>query len=271
MTVLEERNFAASSPGQVALGTLILWVGWLFFNGGSTLGLTGRQPERDWQTAARAIANTILAPSAAGLSTLVIRKRITGESQDVRLDYAAFTNGILSGCVSVTASCNHIAPWAAVAVGLVASVVYSGACVLMKKLKVDDPLDAVQVHGCCGLWGVLAVAVFKQDVGLVYGGEGSLAFLGRQALGAACIAAWSGGLSAIYFTVAKRCGHLRLSAQEELLGGDIHYFAPKVMQGRISSYTQGLQMERLNSDVPSFVDVEDGVELQAQSSPHVVG
>jgi ammonia channel protein AmtB len=48
MTVLEERNFAASSPGQVALGTLILWVGWLFFNGGSTLGLTGRQPERDW-------------------------------------------------------------------------------------------------------------------------------------------------------------------------------------------------------------------------------
>jgi Amt family ammonium transporter len=88
------------------------------------------------------MVNTILAPSACGLLTLVIRKHITGEGKDIRLDYAAFTNGILSGCVSITAGCNDMEPWAAIIVGIIASFVYCYSCVLIKRLQIDDPLDA---------------------------------------------------------------------------------------------------------------------------------
>ena len=78
--------------------------------------------------------NTILAPSACGLLTLVIRKHITGEGKDTRLDYAAFTNGILAGCVGITAGCNDVEPWAAVVIGLIASLVYCYSCNMIKRL-----------------------------------------------------------------------------------------------------------------------------------------
>ena len=80
------------------------------------------------------MVNTIIAPSACGLCTLFLRKYITGECRDTRLDYAAFTNGILGGCVSITASCNEVHPWSAVVIGIIASIVYSYGCVLIRKL-----------------------------------------------------------------------------------------------------------------------------------------
>lgn len=110
----------------------------MFFNGGSSLTINGG----GWKSAAKAMVNTILAPSAAGLFTFVTRKHITGQNKDHRLDFGALTNGLLAGCVSVTASCAAIEPWAAIVIGLVGSVVYSGACVLMEKFEIDDPLEA---------------------------------------------------------------------------------------------------------------------------------
>lgn len=71
---LDERGFAASSPNSVTLGTLILWVGWMFFNGGSSLGLS----KGNWESAGISMTNTIIAPSAAGLFTFFTRKYITG-------------------------------------------------------------------------------------------------------------------------------------------------------------------------------------------------
>ena len=88
------------------------------------------------------MVNTILAPSACGLSALFLRKILTKENIDTRIDYSAFTNGILAGCVSITASCNDVHPWCAVVIGLIGSVVYCLGCVAIKKLKIDDPLDA---------------------------------------------------------------------------------------------------------------------------------
>lgn len=73
-TTLNDRGFAASNPNNVALGTLILWVGWMFFNGGSSLGLSGG----NWKSASLAMVNTIIAPSAAGICTFFTRKYITG-------------------------------------------------------------------------------------------------------------------------------------------------------------------------------------------------
>lgn len=76
----------------------------------------------------------------------------------------------MAGCVSITACCNHIKPWAAVCVGFIASMTYSLAVRLMDYLKIDDPIEAFQVHGCCGFIGCLMVAIFETDKGLIYGG-----------------------------------------------------------------------------------------------------
>ena len=89
------------------------------------------------------MVNTIIAPSAAGILTFFTRKHITGENKEFRLDFCAITNGLLAGAVSITAGCADVKPWAAFVIGIFGSLVYSGSCVLLKKLKVDDPIEAV--------------------------------------------------------------------------------------------------------------------------------
>jgi Amt family ammonium transporter len=139
---LDNKKIKSHSPYNAVLGTLILWLGWLMFNAGSSGGLISSDGRASYEDAERAIMNTILAPSAGGLLTFVIRKHITGENKDIRLDFQALTNGILAGLVCVTASCNCIEPWAAVVNGFIGSVTYCLACLVMTKLRIDDPLDA---------------------------------------------------------------------------------------------------------------------------------
>lgn len=119
---LDESAFASHSPQQVVLGTLILWLGWLLFNGGSSLKIVGT----DGQSASIAMMNTIIAPSAAGLVTFAIEQKLGG-NQNIRYNFSALTNGILAGLVSVTAGCNDYEPWAAAVVGAIGSLVYIGS------------------------------------------------------------------------------------------------------------------------------------------------
>lgn len=109
------------------------------------------------------------------------------------------------------------------------------------------------------------MALFHVEKGLLYGAVSDdktvrgAEFLGVQCLGILCISAWSGGLSAIYFLFFKKIGYIRLTEDQELLGGDIYYFAPIEMKGSISSYAKGLQLTRLNSEMISIkksVDIE---------------
>jgi len=119
---------------------MILWVGWMFFNGGSSLGLT--DPNDGWTKASLAMVNTIIAPSVAGLTSFFTRKYITGENFEYRLDFDAIANGILAGAVSITAGCADVEPWAAFIIGILGSFVYSSAVVLLRTLEIDDPVEA---------------------------------------------------------------------------------------------------------------------------------
>jgi len=220
----------------------------MFFNGGSSLQVSGK----NWESAGLAMVNTIVAPSAAGLFTFATRKYITGQNQDHRLDFGALTNGLLAGCVFITAGCAQVEPWAAIVIGICGSIIYSLACLALEKLEIDDPLEAFQVHGCCGMWGVIAISLFSQEKGLFYGAPKAGEFVGVQFLGIACIAGWSGILSSIYFLICKKLNFIRLSEVDELIGGDIHYFAPIKMRGTVSSYAKGIQLTRLNSDFKSM-------------------
>lgn len=141
------------------------------------------------------------------------------------------TNGILAGLVSITASCNVVEPWAAILIGIIGSCFYSLACRVTESCQIDDPLEAFQVHGCCGVWGVLACAFFMIDKGIFYGAEGSGKFLGAQVVGVLAIIGWSLIWSMLFCGIASKLGFLRLSEEDEILGGDLHYFGPIEYQG----------------------------------------
>ena len=105
------------------------------------------------------------------------------------MDFQGLTNGILVGLVCITASCDCVESWAAVIIGIIGSVTYSLACLVMTKLKVDDPLEAFQVHGACGIMGCIVLAFFKMEAGIFYGGktiiddEGNKTVMGWELLG----------------------------------------------------------------------------------------
>ena len=154
----------------------------------------------------------------------------------MRYNFSALTNGILAGLVSITASCDRVHPWAAFIIGAIGAFVYIGSTRLLAKLKIDDPLEATQVHGFCGIWGVIALAFFKIDEGILYGGENSGKLLGAQIVGLLFIIGWVGAMSALFFFISKKRGYLRLSYTDEILGGDIHYFGPLDFTGNLYQY-----------------------------------
>ena len=89
----------------------------------------------------------------------------------MRMDFQALTNGILAGLVTITAGCASVEPWAAFIMGGMGSLTYCLSCLAMNKLKIDDPLEAFQVHGACGIMGCILLAFFQIDNGIVYGGN----------------------------------------------------------------------------------------------------
>lgn len=127
-------------------------------------------------------------------------------------------SGALAGLVSVTASCNDIAHWSALIIGFIGSFVYILSCIFMIKFKIDDPVEASQVHGFCGVWGVLAVGIFDRTNGLIY--TGNFRQLGIQALGAFMLFLWSSLLSFGYFYLMKKMNRLRVDPIYEIIGLD---------------------------------------------------
>lgn len=191
-----------------ALGVLLLFFGWFGFNGGSVLAVDG-------PTIAAVLVTTSLAGGAGGVAA-GLYTRLTGGKWDV----AMMGNGILAGLVGITAGADVVSNPGAVAVGLLAGVVVSLAVPFVDRLRVDDPVGAVSVHGVCGILGTLWVGLAHVEEGLLYGGGASL--LGVQVLGILGVTAWVGVASAVLFGALKATGNLRVSEEEEVEGLDIH-------------------------------------------------
>jgi Amt family ammonium transporter len=206
----------------VALGTFILWFGWYGFNPVSTLAF------EYMETAARVAVTTTLGAAAGGVTALSIHYGFTKS-----LDVGPMCNGILAGLVSITGNCVVIEPWAAALIGAIGAAIYYGFSALLRKLKIDDPLDASSVHGACGAWGVIAAGLFAKqkyvlndygaeggadDYGALYGGGGKQ--LGNQIAGVVAIIAWVGFTSSVLFGVLKYAGMLRVPVEEEEVGLD---------------------------------------------------
>merc|ERR1719235_1229423 len=165
------------------LGTLILWFGWYGFNTGSTLGIfwVAETAAPGNSEAGLVIINTTLAPAAGGLAAMLCSAAIAKVKEGkFMLMLTPVLNGILAGLVSITAGCGDVRPWAAFLMGAIGGVIYCGASALQQQLMIDDVVDAGPVHFWCGMWGVLALGLFADDVGtgltgdmvgLFYGGD----------------------------------------------------------------------------------------------------
>jgi ammonium transporter, Amt family len=193
-----------------ALGVFILWFGWYGFNGGSTLAAVGA----DFSSV---VVTTTLAAAAGSLGAMV-----TAWAYPLfgRPDPGMTLNGALAGLVGITAGTANVSNLAAVIIGLVAGLIVVFSIVFFEKIKIDDPVGAISVHGVCGVWGLLAVGLFDSvgGGGLFYGGGVSL--LGTQALGAIAIVAWVFITSSIVFRLINATMGLRVSAEEEIAGLD---------------------------------------------------
>jgi len=219
-----------SSVLQV-LGTFILWLGWYGFNPGSTLGIT---PAGYAQAAARVVVTTTLSAAAGGITVCLLEKMLGSKTWDV----GAVCNGILGGLVSITAGCSVTYPWAAAIIGVLGGFVYFGSSkMVLKIMKVDDPLDAFAVHGACGFWGCIATALFSAPAFAYYGElagtdcnsdcAGVGLFYGCGCLMGVTLAAlfaeivWVGGMTFLMFFILKMAGILRVSQEVEEAGMDV--------------------------------------------------
>ncbi len=135
-----------------------------------------------------------------------------------KVDITMVINGILAGLVAITAGCNVVSPNAALIIGLVAGMLVDIAVVLIDKMKIDDPVGAIAVHGINGFFGTIAVGLFASKGGLFTTGETHL--LGIQALGVSTIASFSFGITFVIFQLLKRTIGIRIKPNEELAGLD---------------------------------------------------
>jgi Amt family ammonium transporter len=191
-----------------ALGVLLLFFGWFGFNGGSVLAVDG-------PVIAIVIVTTALAGGAGGAASAVYTRLRNG-----KWDVAMTGNGMLAGLVGITAGADSVSSAGAIAVGSLAGVLVALSVGFVDRVRVDDPVGAVSVHGVCGVLGVLWVGLFHTTDGLLYGGGAGL--LAAQAVGVVGIAAWVAAASAVLFAALKAAGQLRVSEEEELEGLDLH-------------------------------------------------
>lgn len=190
-----------------ALGVLLLWFGWFGFNPGSTLDITS-------PVTAHAAITTLFGGAAATMSALIF-STIRYKNPDAGLTL----NGALAGLVGVTAGASVISYAGALIIGTLSGILMI-LCVhfLDTKLKIDDPVGAVSVHGLCGSLGTISIGIFSTENGLLYGG--GFKQLGLQCFGLFVALATSAILFFIVFKIIDKTIGLRVNTDEELNGLD---------------------------------------------------
>ncbi len=185
-----------------ALGTFILWMGWFGFNGGSQLRVSTLE---DANAVAQVFVNTNMAAAGGLVAALITARLLFGKS-----DLTMILNGALAGLVAITAEPLTPSALQATLIGGVGGVLVVFSILALDKLKLDDPVGAISVHGVVGLWGVLVVPLTNAE-----------ASFGAQLLGAASIFSWVFIASLIVWTIIKMVMGLRVSEEEEYEGVDI--------------------------------------------------
>lgn len=247
----DKNGKAKAIPGHnltaAALGVFILWFCWFGFNGGSTAAMATAD---DAINASNAFMTTNLAAAVATCVTMVFTWVRYGKP-----DVSMTLNGALAGLVAITAGCDCVSPVGAFFIGVVAGFLVVLSVEFFDNIaKIDDPVGAVSVHMANGIWGTIAVGLFSTGAdgvgkGLFYGG--GVYQLGVQALGIIAIDAYVLVVMFIAFKIIDKTIGLRVPAQVEIDGLDIHE------HGLASAYSGFAIADITNMDM----DINDNTDL----------
>ena len=246
----DKNGKAKAIPGHnltaAALGVFILWFCWFGFNGGSTAAMATAD---DAINASNAFMTTNLAAAVATCVTMVFTWVRYGKP-----DVSMTLNGALAGLVAITAGCDCVSPVGAFFIGVVAGFLVVLSVEFFDNIaKIDDPVGAVSVHMANGIWGTIAVGLFSTGAdgvgkGLFYGGVSQL---GVQVLGIIAIDAYVLVVMFIAFKIIDKTIGLRVPAQVEIDGLDIHE------HGLASAYSGFAIADITNMDM----DINDNTDL----------
>ncbi|MEM9755433.1 MAG: ammonium transporter [Pseudomonadota bacterium] len=194
-----------SNLALATLGTFILWLGWFGFNGGSQLAMGSAADIAD---VSRIFSNTNMAAASGAVCALILSQIIYGKA-----DLTMVLNGALAGLVSITAE--PLAPTLLLAliIGAIGGAIVVFTVPLLDKLKIDDVVGAIPVHGFAGIWGTIAV--------VITGGYHGEAAIGSQLLGMVAIIGTTFVLSLIVWFILKAIIGLRPSEEDEMAGLDV--------------------------------------------------
>ena len=232
-----------------ALGVFILWLGWYGFNGAAATSAS---------ELSSIFMTTTIAPAAATVTTMIFTWIKNGKP-----DVSMCLNASLAGLVAITAGCDALDALGASIVGIIAGIVVVIVVeALDLKLHIDDPVGAVGVHCANGIWGTIAVGLLANPdapaglSGLLYTGSASL--LGIQLIGVTAVAVYSVVVMLVVFKAINKCGGLRTSVEDEVIGLDISEhglpssypdFAPAV--NKYSSYAPESGITAVTGDIPA--------------------
>ena len=184
-----------------ALGVFILWLGWFGFNPGSTTAAN--------KDIALIFVNTNLAAAAGAVLAMFTSWRKFGKP-----DVSMSLNGALAGLVAITSPCASVSPLSAVIIGSFAGVIVVFSVLFFERIRVDDPVGAISVHGVNGAWGTLAAGIFNM-------GGTSAKIIGVQILGIVAAFVWTFVTAFILFKLIDKTIGLRVSPEEEAEGLDL--------------------------------------------------
>jgi len=181
-----------------------------------------------WSAIGRTAVTTTLAGCTAALTTLFGKRILSGH-----WNVTDVCNGLLGGFAAITAGCSVVEPWAAIVCGFIAAIVLIACNKVAEKVRYDDPLEAAQLHGGCGAWGIIFTALFAKEeyvnqvypgkpgrpYGLFMGGGGKL--LGAHVIQILVIIGWVSATMGPLFFVLNKLKLLRISTEDELAGMDL--------------------------------------------------
>ncbi len=192
------RPILGHSMPLAMIGVMLLWLGWYGFNGGSVLSADPRGVSYVFVT-------TTLAAAAGSVTAMLVSWILLKKP-----DLSMALNGVLAGLVGITAGADVVGVFSSLLIGVIAGALVVFSIFFFEKVKVDDPVGAISVHGVCGVWGTVAVGLFSGDHSFV-----------TQVIGCLAIVATAFVASFVLASAVKAVMGLRVSAEEEIEGLDI--------------------------------------------------
>jgi Amt family ammonium transporter len=209
------RAIPGHSIPFVIMGALILFIGWFGFNGGSELAMD--------EFVSQIMVKTLLAAAAGAIISMIVVWLVDGKP-----DVSMTANGLLAGLVAITAPVGAVTTPIAILIGAIGGAIVVGSVKFFDKVKVDDPVGAISVHGVVGMWGTLSIGLFakfddaflgREDAGLFYGG-GLDQMLTQVIFVVAHFVFVTVTAGALFLAIKATIG-LRVSAEEEIAGLDV--------------------------------------------------